>query len=81
MEGKTMTGKDLIVYILRHNLENEEVLKDGIFVCFLNEKQAAAKFEVGVETIKVWYALGLLEGFEIDEHLYFSRDLEDPRKQ
>lgn len=75
-----MTGKDLIVYILRHNLENEEVLKDGIFVGFLNEKQAAAKFEVGVETIKVWYALRLLEGFEIDEHLYFSRDLEDPRK-
>ena len=27
-----MTGKDLIIYILQNDLENEIVIKDGIFV-------------------------------------------------
>lgn len=27
-----MTGKELILYILQNNLENEVVIKDGIFI-------------------------------------------------
>ena len=47
-----MTGKELIIYILQNNLEDEIVIKDGIFVWLMNEEEAAAKFDVGVATVK-----------------------------
>lgn len=34
-----MTGKDLILYILQNNLENEVVIKDGVFVWFMHQIQ------------------------------------------
>lgn len=75
-----MTGRDLIIYILKNNLENEVVLKDGIFIGFMDESETAAKFEVGVETIRVWYTLGVLDGVQFGDTLYFLKDVTDPRK-
>lgn len=76
-----MTGKDLILYILRNNLENEVVLKDGIFIGFMDENEAAAKFEVGVGTIWGWYSLGIIDGVRFGDCLYFLKDTQDPRKR
>lgn len=75
-----MTGKELIIYILQNNLENEIVIKDGIFVWLMNEEEAAVKFGVGVPTIKAWYTYGILDGTKIGDHLYFLRDTNNPRK-
>lgn len=75
-----MTGKDLILYILQNNLENEVVLENGVFLGFINEGVAAAKFEVGVETIKLWFSLGLIKGFQLGNTVYLPRDIKDPRK-
>lgn len=75
-----MTGKELILYILQNNLENEVVLDNGVFVGFMDEKEAAAKFGVGVETIRAWHSLGMLNGFQDGEKLYFLKNTPDPRK-
>lgn len=75
-----MTGKDLIIYILQNNLEDEVVLKDGFFVGFMDETEAAAKFGVGVWTIRAWYALGEIDGIASGEKLYFLKSMPDPRK-
>ena len=75
-----MTGKELIIYILQNDLENETVIKDGIFVWLMNEEEAAAKFGVGISTIKAWHACGMLSGTKINDHLYFLRNISDPRK-
>lgn len=75
-----MTGKELIIYILQNNLENEVVVKDGIFVWLMNEEEAAVKFGVGISTIKAWHACGMLSGTKINDHLYFLRNASDPRK-
>lgn len=75
-----MTGKDLIIYILENNLENEVVLKDGVFVGFMDEGEAAAKFDVGIWTIRAWYMIGSLKGYRVGNKLYFPRDMQDPRK-
>lgn len=75
-----MTGKDLIIYILENNLENEVVLKDGVFVGFMDEGEAATKFDVGVWTIRAWYMIGSIEGYRIGNKLYFRKDMQDPRK-
>lgn len=75
-----MTGKELIIYILQNDLENEIVIKDGIFVWLMNENEAAVKFDVGIAQIKAWYMCGMISGTRIGEHLYFLRNTIDPRK-
>ena len=75
-----MTGKELILYILENDLENEDVIKDGVFIWLMDEKEAAVKFDVGVATIRAWYACGQLDGAKIGDHLYFLQNVKDPRK-
>ena len=31
-----MTGKELILYILENDLENEDVIKDGVFIWLMD---------------------------------------------
>lgn len=76
-----MTGKELIIYILQNDLENEVVIKDDIFVWLMDEDEAAVKFGVGVATIKAWYVCGMLSGTKIGDRLYFLRNTSDPRKK
>lgn len=46
-----MTGRDLIIYILSNNLEDEPVFKDGKWIGFLTVEEAAVKLGVGTPTI------------------------------
>lgn len=76
-----MTGRDLIVYILNNNLENEEVFKDGIFFGLIDENEVAIKFDVGVATVKAWYDLNMIKGIKIGDSIFFLKDVDDPRKK
>ena len=72
MKGmSSVTGKDLIIYILMNNLENEEIFKDGRFIDLISEAEAAAMYGVGVETIRAWYSLGYVAGVKIGDTIYF----------
>lgn len=75
-----MTGRELMLYILENNLEDAVVIKDGVFIGFMTEEEAAIKFNVGVATIKAWYACGKIKGSKIGDRLYFLRNVSDPRK-
>lgn len=75
-----MTGRDLIIYILQHNLEDQEVVKDGVFIGFMSEDEAAVKFGVATSTIRTWYVIDKLKGVKIGDSLFFLRDVADPRK-
>lgn len=75
-----MTGKELILYILENDLENEDIIKDGVFIWLMDEKEAAIKFDVGVATVRAWYACEQLDGTKIGDQLYFLRNAKDPRK-
>ena len=68
-----MTGKDLILYILQNDLEHEVIIKDGVLIRFMNEEEAAIKFDVGIATIKAWCELGILEGTRIGDSFYFLK--------
>lgn len=74
-----MTGRELIIYILRNGLEGEEIFKNGTFLGFLTEEEVAEKFDVGVATVKLWIELGALKGITIGELRLFPIDVEDPR--
>lgn len=76
-----MTGRDLILYILENKLEDEPVVKNGVFIGFMSDEEAAAKFDVGVSTIRVYNTLKMLDGIEINGRLYFLRNAKNPREK
>lgn len=65
-----MTGRELIVYILQNNLEDEIVIENDIFFGMMTEKEASIKFKVGEATIKAWYELGVLPGIKIGNSIF-----------
>lgn len=65
-----MTGKELIGYILDNDLLNEPVFKDGTFIGFMTDSEAAVKLDVGTATVRVWVHTGALEGIRIGDNLY-----------
>ena len=65
-----MTGRDLILYILENHLEETPVFYDGKFIGFMTESEAAEKWDVGIETIRTWYNLGVLKGVDVCGELY-----------
>ena len=80
-----MTGKDLIMYILENNLENE-LLFDKTRVGqellgFTTVMDAAIRFGVGVSTIQTWYKLGMIEGFEIGDTIFIQIYQKNPMEE
>ena len=63
-----MTGKEMIIYILKHNLENEKLTLDNLF---LTETQKAVSLGTGIATVRAMYDLGYSEGFKIGDSIYF----------
>lgn len=55
-----MTGRDLIIYILQNNLEDEPVFKDGKLLGFKTINEVAVENCVGCETVKVWTQLDMI---------------------
>ena len=74
-----MTGKELIIYILMNDLEDAPVFEDGQFIGFMTAEEAAAEFEVGVATIRIWVNEGLLRGIRIDDKIFIPRNSENPK--
>lgn len=73
-----MTGRDLILYILAHGLENEPVFENGRFIGFMTAGEAAVKMKVGVMTIHVWVSQKKLNGIMIGDTLYIPADSKSP---
>ena len=64
-----MTGRELILYILENNLEDEPVIKDDKIMGFLTSLEAAAKFNVGVGTVDAWANLGYIDSVRFMDEL------------
>lgn len=71
-----MTGRDLIIYILEHNLEDKPVVgKNGIIGSFLlTVDQAAMRLNVGNSTIRTLCGLGKLKSIVSGSALYIFED-------
>lgn len=69
-----MTGKDLIVYILQNNLENEPVIHDGKLLGFLSIEEAAVKMDYGVSSVVACIALGKIPGYELKSGVYIPEN-------
>lgn len=69
-----MTGRDLIIYILKNGLEDKPVFEDGKFIGFLTAEEAAVKKQVGSATIQAWVDLGFMEGVTVNPGMYIPVD-------
>lgn len=71
-----MTGKDLIIYILANNIENEDV--SYIFNNLLIADEAyAEKIGTGVATVRAMFDLGHLRGIDVCNSIYIYNDVKD----
>lgn len=75
---RMMTGRDLIIYIIQNGLENEPVYEDGKILGFMNELEAAVKFNVTTATIRVWIGLKMLDGVLIGNVYYVPANAKSP---
>ena len=73
-----MTGKDLIIYILKNNLEDEPVFVNDMILGFLTVEEAAVKMGVGVSTIYIWIGQGLLDHIQIGGTYFVPAKCERP---
>lgn len=64
-----MTGRELIMYILKNGLEDEPVFKEGRFLGFITTDDAAVIFGVGPATIRAWLSLGILPYIEVGDQI------------
>lgn len=74
-----MTGKDLIIYILKNDLENENI-EYILTQTFLTKERVAIRLGVGVETVKTMAQLDLLPSIMINGELYIFNDYEKKLK-
>ena len=70
-----MTGRELIIYILSNNLEDEQVIKDGRIVGFVSAESAAVNIGAGIATIKALITIGDLEGYQIGDSFFLPKDV------
>lgn len=68
-----MTGKDLIIYILSNNLEDKPIFNNGKILDFMDINEAALYYDVGNETISLWYELNMITGIKIGDELYIGK--------
>lgn len=71
-----MTGKDLIIYILANNLENELVFDNGRFIGFITVGEAAVKMNVGYATIYAWIMQGRIDSVQIGNEVFIPANFE-----
>lgn len=65
-----MKGRDLIVYILEHHLEDVDVLEDLRTLGLYSAEDVAIKFNVGTATVRTWCSLGRFDYIKIDGRIY-----------
>ena len=69
-----MTGRDLIIYILANDLENELIFEDGNFIGFVTVGEAASEMNVGAATILTWANQGRLQCVVVGDMIYVPAD-------
>ena len=69
-----MTGRDLIIYILQNDLEDEPLFKNNGLLDFMSEEQFAIKMDGGVATVRAWIELGCLTSVLIGDVYYIPKN-------
>lgn len=69
-----MTGRELIIYILSNDLEDEPIFKDGKLIGHITIEEAAVKLDVGIETVKALIKQDRLDYICIGQTCFIKED-------
>lgn len=75
-----MTGKELILYILANDLENDPVFNNGRFVGFMTVDEVALKLNIGVAAVCALIEREVLDHICIDTTLFIPANFDKERK-
>ena len=67
-----MTGRELIIYILENNLEEQLVYENGKILGLLDTYDVAAKLGVGPATVNAHIDMGNLQNIKLGGRTYCS---------
>lgn len=70
-----MTGRDLIVFILQHKLEDKPIFENGRLLGFKTVEETALKLGTGVATVRAWAERGMLYSVCINDVIYIADEL------
>ena len=73
-----MTGRDLVLYIVKNRLEDEEIFKNGRLLGFLSVNEVAARESVGVHTVYTWISQSKLDHVIIGDTIFIPVDYQKP---
>lgn len=68
-----MTGRDLIIYILQNNLEDEPIVQDGKLIGFMSTAEYALENNMGVASVMAKFKLGLIPGIVLGDRIYIYK--------
>ena len=69
-----MNGRELIIYILKNNLENEDIFSKAFLRFMPTIEVVAVMFNVGVATVDAWIQNDCLKAIEFDGQTYITPD-------
>lgn len=85
MTSGCITGKDLIMYILENDLENDLFFDNKRvgreLLGFMSVMEAAIEFGVGTSTVLLWYERGSIKGFKIGETVFILANQKNPMEE
>lgn len=76
-----LTGRDLIIYILKNNLEDRPIYENRRLLGFITIHEAAAIANVGVNTVFAWLQLGQIKGVVIGGEIFIPADFKSPLEE
>ena len=79
--GSSVTCKELILYILANDLEDELVFNNGTFVGFMTVDEVALKLNIGVAAVCALIEREVLDHICIDTTVFVPTNLIEERKQ
>ena len=73
-----MTGRDLVLYIMKNHLEDEEIFKDERLLGFMTVNEVAVRENVGVHTVYTWISQSKLDHVIIGDTIFIPADYQKP---
>lgn len=71
-----MTGKDLVLFIINHNLLDEEIDGSNMSKSFISLEDAAIKLGVSITSLEDMVKLGIFDHVIFDGKIYLHKNID-----
>ena len=76
-----MTGRDLVIFILKNRLEDAIIFEDGDIPGYMTVGQASEKWNVGEATVSTWIEMSKIHTITVGNETYIREDTKSPMEE